>query len=182
MGSEAARKLEKIQKYSVSLKRLFRFLFVVVALAMVVQTILMLTGAEPYETSARIGPMEYRGDPIPPAIRTIAWLGTTLGLAVLLKLNFHFIKLFALYSDGKLYHRETVQQIRQIGITFLLFPALWVLGVIVASVLPTQELSRTLVSSGQDPFNELLVGAIIVVVAWVMDVGRELREEQDLVI
>jgi hypothetical protein len=182
MGSEAVQKLEKVQKYSVSLKRLFRFFFVVVALAAVVQTILMFTGAEPYDTTVRIGPIEYRGGSIPLEIRAIAWLGTTLGSVVLLKLHFHLIKLFGLYSDGKLFDRENVHQFRQIGITILLFPALWVLGVIVASFLPTQDLSRTLISSGQDPFNDLLVGAVIVVVAWVMDVGRELREEQDLVV
>jgi len=182
MTSEAAQRLEKVQKYSVSFKRLFRFLFVVVALALVVQTILIVTGAEPYGSSVRIGNTEYSGDSIPFAIRTIAWLGTTLGLAVLLKLNFHLIKLFSLYADGKLFNRENVHQIRQIGITVLLFPALWVLGLIVPGFLPTDDVARSLVSSGQHPFTELIVGAIIVVVAWIMDVGRELREEQDLVV
>ena len=182
MTSEAAQKLEKVQKYSVSFRRLFRFLFVVVALALLVQALLIVTGAEPYSASVRVGNTEYSGDPIPLVIRTSAWLGTTLGLAVLLKLNFHLIKLFGLYADGKLFNRENVHQIRQIGITVLLFPALWVLGLIVPGFLPTDDVARSVVSSGQHPFTELIVGAIVIVVAWIMDVGRELREEQDLVV
>jgi hypothetical protein len=30
--------------------------------------------------------------------------------------------------------------------------------------------------------NQLISGMIIIVVSWIMDVGRELREEQDLVV
>ncbi len=182
MTPEAAQRLEKVQKYSGSFRRLFRFLFVVVALALVVQTLLIVTGAEPYGASVRIGNTEYSGDPIPFVIRAIAWLGTTLSLGVLLKLNFHLIKLFGLYADGRLFNRENVHQIRQIGITVLLFPALWVLGLIVPGFLPTDDVARSVMSSGQHPFAELIVGAIIIVVAWIMDVGRELREEQDLVV
>ena len=36
--------------------------------------------------------------------------------------------------------------------------------------------------SGSDPFTELVVGIVVIVVSWIMDVGRELREEQDLVV
>jgi nucleoside recognition membrane protein YjiH len=31
-------------------------------------------------------------------------------------------------------------------------------------------------------FEQLTVGTIILIVSWIMDVGRELREEQDLVV
>jgi predicted small integral membrane protein len=103
-------------------------------------------------------------------------------LVLLLKLNFHLINLFGLYADGKLFNRENVHQIRQIGIIILLFPALWVLGLIIPGFLPAEGLSRTAMTGGQDPFAELIVGGIIIVLAWIMDVGRELREEQDLVV
>jgi hypothetical protein len=182
MPSEAAKKLEQVQKYSISFRRLFRFLFVLVVLALVVQTILIVTGAEPYDTSVRIGHTEYSGDSIPRSIRAIAWIGVVLGSVVLLKLNFHLIKLFGLYADGKLFNSENVYHIRQIGITVLLFPALWVLGAIVPGFLPAEAVARDAVGSGHDPYTELIVGAIIIVLAWIMDVGRELREEQDLVI
>jgi hypothetical protein len=32
------------------------------------------------------------------------------------------------------------------------------------------------------PFDEVIAGTIIIVISWIMDVGRELREEQDLVV
>jgi hypothetical protein len=36
---------------------------------------------------------------------------------------------------------------------------------------------------GEGPVvNQLIVGMIIIIVSWIMDVGRELREEQDLVV
>ena len=182
MTSEATQRLEKVRKYSVSFGRLFRFLFVLAALGLVIQTFLLFTGAEPYDSSVRIGHTEYRSDAIPLAVRVVAWIGSTLGWALLLKLNFHLIRLFGLYADGTLFNRENVYQIRQIGITVLLFPALWVLGIFAPGFLPAEGVTRTFVESSQDPFTQLIVGAIIVVVAWIMDVGRELREEQDLVV
>jgi uncharacterized membrane protein len=30
--------------------------------------------------------------------------------------------------------------------------------------------------------NQIILGTIVIVIAWIMDVGRELREEQDLVV
>lgn len=174
--------LENVRKYSTSLKRLFQFLFVLVALALVVEAVLILTGAEPFNSSVRIGDTEYSGDSIPGTIRMIALIGTVLGSGILLKLDFHLIKLFSLYAGGKIFSAENVHQIRQIGITVLLFPALWVLGVIVPSLIPGEGLTKVIAIDGRDPFTELIVGAIIMVVSWIMDVGRELREEQDLVV
>jgi hypothetical protein len=182
MSTETAEKLKKVQKYSASLRNLFRFLFVLGALALVVETALVVSGAEPFDTNARIGNTEYSGDSIPGTIRAIAFIGFVLRLAILLKLNFHLVKLFGLYADGEIFSAENVNQIRQIGITMLLFPALWVLGLFVPMLIPGEGLSKTITNGGWQPFSGLTLGAIVIVVSWIMDVGRELREEQDLVV
>ena len=112
----------------------------------------------------------------------IALIGTVLSSAILLKLDFHLIKLFGLYADGKIFTHDNVHEIRQIGITVLLFPALWVLGLLVPTFIPGEGLTTTITTDGTDPFTEIIVGTIVLVVSWIMDVGRELREEQDLVV
>src|SRR5690606_30517325 len=47
----------------------------------------------------RIGLTEYRGESIPWAAHVISWIGSLLGLAVLLKLFFHLQKLFGHYAE-----------------------------------------------------------------------------------
>jgi len=182
MASEAAQKLAMIRQYSISFGRLFRFLFALVALALAVETLLMATGAEPFATSVRIGPTEYSGESIPGVIRFTAWLATVLGMCVMLKLNYHLIRLFDLYKEGRLFDRETVQQIRQTGITVLMLPLLLLFKLVAPYLMPATGVTSEFVSRGGDPFTQIIIGSIIIVVAWVMDVGRELREEQDLVV
>jgi hypothetical protein len=182
MTAEAAEKLKKVQKYSASLRNLFRFFFVLGALALVVETGLVVSGAERFDTSVRIGNTEYSGDSIPGTIRAIAFIGFVLASGILLKLNLHLVKLFGLYADGKIFSAENVDQIRQIGITMLFFPALWVLSLFVPLFVLGEGLNKTITTGGWQPFSALIVGTIVIVVSWIMDVGRELREEQDLVV
>ena len=122
MTAETAEKLQKVQKYSASLRNLFLFLFVLGALAWLIQTILILSGTPPSDATVLIGNTEYSGDSISGAIRALP-----------------------------------------------LF-------------ISAEGLSTRLVASGCVSFNALIVGTIVIVIAWIMDVGRELREEQDLVV
>jgi hypothetical protein len=183
-----AEKLKQVQRYSTSLQRLFKFLFALGAIAVVIAALLILTGAEPFDANVRIGSAVYSGDSISGTIRVIAIVGLALGAGIALKLNFHLIKLFGLYAQGDIFTADNVRQIRQIGITVLLIPALWLLGVIapllvgVAAYEAGSTTTTFMMILPSTPFDEVIAGTIIIVISWIMDVGRELREEQDLVV
>jgi len=181
MTAEIASKLAKVQSYSASLKRLFQFLFFVVAFAMCAKVLLIAIGDEVW-SYVRVGLTEYRGESIPWAAHVISWIGSLLGFVILLKLFFHLQKLFGHYAEGRIFEKQNVHEIRQIGVTVLLFPVLWIALAIAPNFIPAEGRTALLESDGAGPLMELIAGAVILVVSWIMDVGREMREEQDLLV
>jgi hypothetical protein len=195
MTAETAVKLQKVKKYSASLRNLFLTLFVLGAAMWLISTILAVEGGFVHagfgrpdgvypEPSVRIGSTEYHGDAVSVGIRTLGILYFTLNVALVLALTLHLVQLFDLYAAGKIFSAENVQQIRRIGITLMLFPALSALGLLVPLVAPgegTSDGARTVVEF-VGSLQSFVIGFIVLVVSWVMDFGRELREEQDLVV
>jgi bacteriorhodopsin len=187
MTPETAAKLQKVKKYSASLRNLFRFFFVSVILGWFARMLVAWTGPKPSEPDVvEIAHLVFTGDSVPAEVRVIAYAYFTLGLAISLKIFFHLIKLFALYAQGKIFDAENVHQIRQVGYTILISPILWLLTLFIPLFIATDGVtvatSPNLGLNIGGVFNEVILGTIILVVSWIMDVGRELREEQDLVV
>lgn len=188
MTAETAAKLQKVKKYSASLRNLFGFFFALGLVGWLIRTIMMWSDAKPHEpTAVQIGHLVYSGDPVSGTVHVLSYVYGTLSLAIGLKITFHLIKLFALYADGKIFSAENVRQIRQVGYTVLLTPALLVLTLFVPLLVSGEGMTTStspgtgLMGEGQ-VFSQIIVGTIIIIISWVMDVGRELREEQDLVV
>lgn len=178
MTLEATRKLDAVRKWSGYLSRLFTVLFWLTAAILVAQLLLILIG-DVYWNYVRIGLTEYRGE-VPIAAHVISWIDGLAVAAIFLKLFFHLRRLFQQYAEGTIFGRENVHQIRQIGITILMFPVLWALVAIAPVFIPVDGQTALLEYDGAGPLPEVILGTIILVVSWIMDVGRELREEQDL--
>lgn len=176
MSSEIPAKLEDVQRVSKSLRYFFMF-----AAAL---TVLGLFAAI-FGPEART--IELAGTVFPPESATvkieIVWLArTVLGAAIYLKAFFHLIKLFGLYAEGRIFTLDNVRQIRQLGITMLLLPAVWIL--VLLAVLPEVAGAENGLIRIMPSFPMLagLGGGIVLLIAWIMDVGREMRDEQELVI
>ncbi len=182
MSPETAEKLEKVKRYSTSLRRVFGFALAVVGAAMVVYLIMLVVTPGRFDAPIDLIGIEYAGNPLEGTVGILAHVGTLLGLAVLLKFLLHLQKLFGLYAEGKIFTAEDVRQIRQIGITLLLFSALWLLGAIEALVVVPSAETAAHISVRSAPVGQLILGTIVIVASWIMDVGREMREEQDLVV
>ena len=187
MAADPAAKLQKVKKYSASLRNLFGFFFVLSILGWLARMRLAWTGPKPGEPDVvEIAHLVFTGDPVPADVRVIGYIYFTLVLAISLKIFFHLIKLFALYAKGKIFSAENVHQIRQAGYTILISPVLWLLSLLIPLFVATDGMSiatsPNLALNVGGVFNEVILGTVILVVSWIMDVGRELREEQDLVV
>jgi hypothetical protein len=188
MVTDTAERLRRVQRYSASLRSLFLFLFVLGAAVWMIVSIITLEGAihpRP-DPSIRIGNTEYSGGAVTGSLRAIGYVYASLTVAVALKLTFHLVRLFSLYADGKIFSAENVRQIRQIGVTVLLFPAAWIVGLVLPAILPAVGVTG---AGGPPVFAQfvgsvqsVIFGLIVIIVSWIMDVGRQLREEQDLVV
>lgn len=193
MSPETEKKLAQVRKYSASLRTLFKVLFALMALAgLAALAFVTLPGDVP--RNLKVAGVLHRGDEVTPLIRIVAVIGIVLGIGLALKLNYHLIRLFDLYARGEIFMADNVRQIRQIGISVFLFIFLWLFELIAKVVLHAAvspavvgtaagDATRSIdINLGGAPFGLAIAGIVIMVVSWIMDVGRELREEQELTV
>jgi hypothetical protein len=172
--------LQKVQKLSRSMRRVFKFLFAVMLIALVASLILLF---QPSEGPILLAGIELARESLTGWRTPFIVVFIVLHYAVWLKIFYHLIRLFGLYADAKIFTHGNVREIRQIGIAILVFPALWLFALLALAPAMVGESAvspRSIVPSS--PMPTLVVGAIVMIVAWIMDVGRELREHDELVI
>lgn len=123
----------------------------------------------------------------------LAWDQRLLGLGVdLIPLGvtmmclWWLVRLFTLYSMGEIFTGTTVKYIRRTGWTMLagvvLMPVHEALLTMVLTMhnLPGERLIT--VSIGSSDIRDLLITGIIILVSWIMDEGRKLRESDELTV
>ena len=120
---------------------------------------------------------------------TQRWLGLGVSLIPLgasMLCLWWLVRLFALFSAGEIFTGNTVKYIRRTGWTMLAGVAL----------MPFHEALLTLVLTMRNPpgerlisislesgdIRDLLVAGIIILVSWIMDEGRKLRETDELTV
>jgi len=180
MSMTTARKLERIRRYSISLRRLARLLLVVTLLGAAISLLLILVGR--WAAPVNIIGIRFSGIASDGTVRAVAALTVVLTAGIVAKFYFHSIKLFGLYAEGVLFTAESVAHIRQIGVTLLLVPAVWLVGALGALILGSQATADAGIALVSAPMGQLVSGIIVIFVSWLMDLARELREEQDLVV
>jgi hypothetical protein len=102
---------------------------------------------------------------------------STLISAVMFKCIYHLHRLFGNYSHGEIFTRESVGQLRQLGITCVLWGGMKVLWALMPLVLWRQSIAGVHVRADSIP-----IGIVIIVVAWFMDMAVEMREENELTV
>jgi len=176
MSTETPARLREVQRVSRTLRAFFILTFVLTVLGLLAA----LFGPERR-------PIELVGSVFSPELATaklsVVWFTKTILKAlVALKAFYHLIRLFGLYADGRIFTSGNVVQLRQLGVTLLLLPALWVLELlaVVPEIAARDDGWLNLLPSF--PMTAGLGGGIVIMLAWIMDVGRELRDEHELVI
>jgi len=137
--------------------------------------------------------------PFPPGTRTLAgvvfegtaitgkiqylWLmQLVLGAALTLKILYHFIRLMMLYAKGKIFTAQSVAQLRQVGLTNICALGIWLVVLIGAAPEIADAQDQWVQVMPSFPGGALLGGIFFLFASRLMNEGRELREEQDLVI
>ncbi len=105
-----------------------------------------------------------------------------LSAALTLKVLYHFIRLMVLYARGRIFTAQSVAHIRQVGLTFAFGLAIWL--VVLIGAWPEISAARDQWTSIMPSFpGGSVVGACLFLFASrIMDEGRKLRDEQDLVV
>ncbi len=174
MQPDMQAKLEKIQRTSSSLRAVCRVLQVAIVLQFLAEAVMILTGRS---GSIRHFVDSYNVAGMPLHSRLLLLLVCALTSAVMVKGIFHLRKLFGNYSHGEIFTRESVGQIRQLGITCLLAGGVNILWTFLRMGIGVHRPHSYPLSSDAFP-----LGIITMVVAWFMEMAVELREENELTI
>ena len=98
----------------------------------------------------------------------------------------HLRRLVACYAQGTFFSTEVVEQYRSIGWVFVAYATLQVIEYILTSVLSTSEMFWILKPGPEftflSPLKSAIFGGLVIVLSWIMDEGRRLREDQELTI
>jgi hypothetical protein len=173
-----ANRLAAIQRASRSLRVFFIFL----AAVLVLGTLNKITQPFPPGTRTLAG-VVFQGAAITAKIQILWLVQTVLGALLSLKILYHFTRLLGMFAKGKLFTVQNVAQLRQIGLTLTGVLVVWLVVLIGAwpEIVAAQDQWVKIVLPSF-PAGPALTGAVFLFAAWIMNEGRELREEQDLVV
>ncbi|HTS18724.1 MAG TPA: DUF2975 domain-containing protein [Verrucomicrobiae bacterium] len=172
MKPEMEMKLQKIKRVSNIFRSICKMGLVLAACVFVAATVAILTGH---------GTLSFSGFSVPLApltfpSRFVLAAITALTIAVGVKGIYHLYQLFGNYGRGDIFTTESAGQIRQLGITVLLWYGanlLWAFTAVAVQRTPVV---------GQFHSDSLVTGPIIIVISWFMEMAAEMREENELTI
>jgi hypothetical protein len=101
---------------------------------------------------------------------------TALTFGILFKCVYHLHRLFGNYFRGEIFTRESVGQLRQFGIACLLW------GVMNFLWISSLAISAHPVKTFHGHADSFVIGAVIILIAWFMDMAVDLHEENELTI
>lgn len=172
MRSEIQAKLQKIKKVSIIFRVICTGLMVLIALVGLSCVVCMAFGVG----GVNYDNMIFQTAGLTLGHRLVLGAVTALTFGTLFKCVYHLYRLFGNDSHGEIFTRESVRQLRQFGIACLLWGVmnfLW--GVSLAT-------SAHPAKSFHGHADSFVIGAIIILIAWFMDMAVDLREENELTI
>lgn len=128
-------------------------------------------------------PVTWEGE-LPVSARMLGFVVSLPEAAVILYGLVILRRLFGLYARGSIFQAENVACFRRLGWAMLVMVALEIVSTPFMSVALTWHLGpghrQGVLQLGSDHALTLFTGMVVLTIAWVMDEGRKLREEQDL--
>mgnify|MGYP003578448131 CR=1 FL=1 len=200
MDISTADQLKKVQKVSTFVTGAFKTLMVLVGIASVLKLGVLVfmpdaavtmtdSGVEAvpadnpsFNFHLRLLDIEITADELVFPVRIFTGIALILSVVVYMKILQHLVLLFSGYAEGLIFTRANVHQIRQIGITILCIPLFWMVVDIGFIILMKIIAPGTAIVESGYPLVSILAGTIVVLMSWIMDVGRALHEESELVI
>lgn len=184
MNPRTEARLEKVKRTSRSARRTCFWLMVLVSLVAAVMALttvglpesLTCKGVEPSSVPRPCSDLA-------PQVVAFAYVNLIGSLALVLAALHRFARLFGHYARGEIFTRASVREFRlvaYIAVTFVVFQGvLLVVALALAANGAIESAASLPVLFGVGP---ILMAGLIVMLSWVMDVGAEMREENELTV
>jgi len=177
MLAMTANRLSAIRRAS----RALRFFFIFLGAILVLGTLNNLT--HPFPSGVRtVAGVAFQGAAITTKVQALWLIQVVAGAALNLKVLYHLIRLMGLFAKGQLFTAQNVSQIRQIALTMMCAPALWLVVLLAAWPQISAMEDQWVKIMPSFPGGALIGGGVFLLASRIMNEGRELRDEQDLVV
>ena len=174
MKPETERKLQRIKRISNILRGICKGLLAVLICVFLVSMIVIFIGRGTLSILDDFVPL----DPLALPSRLVLAGIVALAMAINFKGLYHLHRLFGNYGRGDIFTTESAAQIRQLGITVLLWAAVTFLWTCIAAAVTQSHLPN----SFQFHSDSLFTGPVIIVISWFMEMAAEMREENELTV
>ena len=181
MNPSTEARLEKVKRMSRSARRVCFLLMVFAALAGLAVTAGTLT--VPETLTCDIGGVRQACSELPPEAVMLGVAGALGGLALVLVGLYRLSRLFHNYSHGEIFTRGSAREIRLLGYLTVAYAILQVAMFVASLALAANAASEWPRELRFDfSLGPFVIAFFILLFSWVMDVGAELREENELTV
>ena len=181
MNPQVEARLERVKRTSRSARRVCYLLMVLAGLAAIVGIAAVLT--IPESLTCDIGGLRQPCSNLPAgalALTTLALLGglTLAGLAL-----HRLARLFHNYANGEIFTRGSVREIRLLGYVAVAY-AIFRVALFVATLAVFAGSEGDWIGDlrFELPIGAVVVASLLLLLSWIMDVGAEIREENELTV
>ena len=186
---DALTRLKRIKKVSNLFRGFCIFFLVIYVISILISIHAMWSGSSIVHANVYINGMGLQQlQDLSAGGKTSMTLTILLASVLILKGFYHLEKLFSCYAKGKIFTTEANSQIKNFGIIVCLWPFCQILCILLSNIAVylTYEIPIRMTNTPPDKsvsiFTPLILGAAIIYISWVMEMGRELREDQELTI
>jgi DUF2975 family protein len=181
MNPRVEARLEKVKRTSRGARRACYFTMAFVVLMTAVMA--LSTVGLPESMTCDFDGMRRPCSDLPPQVVAFAYVALVGTVALVLAALHHFARLFGNYAHGEIFTRASVRELRLVGYVAVANAVFQGVLFIAALVLAADGAVESPESLGADfPFGPILVAGFVLLLSWVMDVGAEIREENELTV
>jgi hypothetical protein len=181
MNPHTEARLEKVKRMSRSARRVCFLLMVLTALAALAMTAGRLSAPELF--TCEIGGVRQACSELPAEGVTFAVVGVIGSLALVWVALYRLSRLFQNYSRGEIFTRGSAREIRVLGYlaaAYAIFQVTMVVAMLALAANGGSDWPRELrLDFSLGPF---VIAFFILLVSWVMDVGAEMREDNEFTV
>jgi hypothetical protein len=181
MNPRTEERLEKVKRMSRSARRVCFLLMALTALAALGVTAGRLNAPEMF--TCEIGGVRQACGELPPEAVTFTVVGVIGGLVLLWVALYRLARLFQNYSRGEIFTRGSAREIRVLGYVaaaYAIFQVTMVVAMLALAANGGSDWPRELrLDFSLGPF---VIAFFVLLFSWVMDVGAEMREENELTV
>ena len=181
MNPQTEARLERVKRTSRSARRVCFWLMALVSLGALIMA--ATTVALPESLTCDINGLRRPCSDLPPQAVAFAYAALLGGLAIVLTTLYRLARLFENYSRGEIFTRDSVREIRWLGymaVAYALFQLVLFIGSLAFVATGGIELPPDL--RLEFPIGPAVMAAFILLLSWIMDVGAEMREENELTV